>query len=160
MNGQPNPASKIAGAGMIVICITLVLFWFLLPKYIKCGKYGTIAIQASGFLAMLVAAFLSSEHHDSVIYTATFFGMIALFGTFIGLFRIKWRFLFGFGIFNLIVTFIDLYIYTTKDFLVILPVIQKINFAGFLIWIAMINVKIYKSQTGNSKSQIINSSEV
>jgi len=155
MNGKINPASPIAGSGMIVISITLVMFWYLLPKYIRYGKYEAIAIQGSGFLAMLVAAFLSSAYHDTVIYTATFFGLIALFGTFLGLFRAQWHFLLGFGVFNLLVTVIDLYIYTTKDYLVILPIVQKINFLFFLIWIMMVNVRIYKSQIPNITPSLV-----
>jgi hypothetical protein len=77
---------------------------------------------------------------------ASFFGLIATTGTFIGLYQTKWQRLFVFGFFIIILVCLNNYVYYTKGFIIYLPVIQKISFASFLIWVCSIDVALYKKQ--------------
>ncbi len=148
INGQPNPAKPVAMTGMFVLCLTLTFFWFLFPKHIHLNKKLKLVIQISGTLAMTIAFFLfTNSNHDLVTNLASMFGLIATVGTFVGLYKTKWFGLFAFGLFNILLVGLNNYVYYTKGLIVYLPVIQKITFAAFLIWICCIDLNLYYGQT-------------
>jgi hypothetical protein len=147
INGQPNPAKPIAMTGLFVLCLTLSFFWFLFPRHINISKKLKIAIQISGILAMTIAFFLfTNTNHDLVINLASIFGLIATVGTFIGLYKARWFRLFAFGLLNILLVGLNNYVYYTKGLIIYLPVIQKISFAAFLIWICSINITFFKKK--------------
>lgn len=147
INGQPNPAKPIAVAGMFVLCLTLIFFWFLFPKQINLHPKLKKVIQLSGTAAMTIALFLfTSLNHDIVTNLASFFGIIAAAGTFIGLYQVKWFGLFLFGILNMVLVGLNNYVYYTEGLIIYLPVIQKITFASFLTWLCCVNIKLYRSR--------------
>jgi hypothetical protein len=144
INGQPNPAKPVAVTGMIILCLTLSLFWFIFPRHIDSGKPGRLIIQISGTFAMTTAALLLTDiNHDLVTNLASLFGLIATAGTFVGLYRNKWYGLFGFGLVNILLVGLNNYFYYSKEFIIYLPVIQKISFAVFLLWICCITINIF-----------------
>lgn len=151
INGQHNGGRPIALAGMAVLCFSLSVFWFYFPRYVHFSKFSRRTIQVSGTLSMMIAIFLFTSLHDTITYAASVIGLIAVAGTFIGLYKIKWFGLFGFGIFNLLLVVLNNYLYYTKGMLIYLPVVQKITFVSFLLWICWINVGLYISSTNNSK---------
>lgn len=143
MNGQHNPARPVALAGMFILCLTLSIFFYLFPQYSNLKKRNKYIVQYSGMLAMTVALFLFTRFHDIIIDIAGLFGVIALIGTFIGLYKIKWLSLLRFGLFNLFLVLLNNYVYYTKGLLIYLPVIQKVSFLSFLLWICLINITMY-----------------
>ncbi|MGN6495490.1 MAG: hypothetical protein ACTHLE_26110 [Agriterribacter sp.] len=99
INGQPNPAKPIAITGMFVLCLTIAFFWFLFPERLNLEKKLTLTIQISGTLAMTIACFLFTNiNHDLITNLASFFGLIATIGTFIGLYKARWSGLLVFGL--------------------------------------------------------------
>ena len=145
INGQQNPAKPIAMAGMIVLCLTLSFFWLLFPGHINMGKFAKLAIQISGTLAMTIAFFLFTKiDHDLVTNFASVFGLIATFGTFVGLYKTKWYGLFAFGLLNILLVGLNNYVYYNKELIIYLPIIQKISFATFLLWICSIDIYLYR----------------
>lgn len=145
INGQLNTAKPIAMTGMFVLCLTLSFFWYLFPRHISIGKFAKLAIQISGTLAMLIAFFLFTNiDHDLVTNLASIFGLIATVGTFIGLYKNKWYGLFAFGLFIIFLVGLNNYIYYTKGLIIYLPVIQKISFATFLLWICCVDLNLYR----------------
>lgn len=144
INGQHNAGRPIALTGMVILCFSLSLFWYLFPRYIHFSKFSRLVIQLSGTLSMMIAIFLFTNFHDAITYVASFIGLIAVAGTFIGLYKIKWFGLFWFGIFNMTLVVLNNYLYYTKGMLVYLPVVQKITFVSFLLWICWINVGLYR----------------
>lgn len=145
INGQHNPAKPVAITGMFVLCLTLSFFWFLFPININLDKKLKLAIQISGTIAMTIAFFLFTNiNHDLVINLAAFFGGIATAGTFFGLYKTKWFGLLAFGLFNILLVGLNNYVYYTKGLIIYLPVIQKITFSTFLMWVCCINVKLYR----------------
>jgi hypothetical protein len=147
INGQPNIAKPVALTGMFVLCLTLAFFWFLFPRHVSLDNKIKLTIQISGTFAMTIALFLFTNiNHDLVANLASIFGLIASVGTFIGLYRTKWFGLFAFGLFNILLVGLNNYVYYTKELIVYLPVIQKISFATFLIWVCCINVNLYLGQ--------------
>ncbi len=147
INGQHNPAKPVAMTGMFVLCLTLSFFWFLFPRHINLDRKLKLAIQISGTIAMTIAFFLFTNiNHDLVINLAAFFGGIATVGTFLGLYKTKWFGLFAFGLFNILLVGLNNYVYYTKGLIIYLPVIQKITFSSFLIWVCCIDIKLYRRE--------------
>ncbi len=144
VNGQYNPAKPVAIAGMLTLCITLAVFWYLFPLYIKAAKASRSVIQGSGILSMVIILFLFTGMHDMVINLASLFGLIALLGVFLELYRNRWYGLCWFGIFNLLLVALNNYVYYTEGFITYLPLIQKISFASFLLWFCWIDVRLYR----------------
>lgn len=144
INGQPNTAKPVAITGMFVLCLTLMSFWLLFPNYVDVGKNIKRLIWISGVLAMVASIFLSSSiNHDLITNLASLLGLIAMAGVFVGLYKSKWMGLFGFGVFNILLVVINNYVYYSRGLIIYLPVIQKITFASFLIWICCLDVKLY-----------------
>jgi hypothetical protein len=145
INGQTNPAKPIAYTGMFVLCLALALFWFLFPGHLQLDKKLRLAIQLSGALAMTTTfGLFTSINHDLVTNIASAFGLIATVGTFIGLYKTKWFVLFALGFLNIVLIGLNNYIYYTNGLISYLPVIQKISFGFFLIWVCCINIKLYR----------------
>ena len=139
INGQHNSAKPIALTGMFVLCLTLSIFWFEFPRQINIGKNTKLTIQVSGILAMTIAFFLFTNfNHDIVTNLASIFGLIATVGTFVGLYKTKWFRLFAFGFVNILLVGMNNYVYYSKGLIVYLPIIQKISFVTFLVWICSI----------------------
>lgn len=141
INGAYNPAKPIALTGMFILCVSLAVFWFVFPKLLNLQKGLKLSIQISGILAMSIAYFLfTTFDHDLVTNLASIFGLIATIGTFIGLYQERWYGLFAFGILNLLIVGINNYVYYNKELIIYLPVIQKLSFATFLVWICSIDI--------------------
>jgi hypothetical protein len=153
INGQPNPAKPVAIIGLIVLCLTLSYFWFLFPRHINFGKYFKLAIQISGAISMSIAFLLFTKiNHDFVIDFASAFGFVAIVGTFVGLYKTKHPGLFAFGIINMILIAFNNFFYYSQDLIVYLPVIQKISFGSFLIWICCIDINLYRMTVLKTKN--------
>jgi hypothetical protein len=144
INGQTNTAKPFAMTGMLMLCIALIVFWFLFPQLLHTGKRLKSVIQISGTVAMIIAFFLFTDlNHDLIIDLASVFGLIATTGVFIGLYNAKWFRLFSVGFLSIVLIAANNYVYYTKGMIVYLPVIQKITFASFLIWICCIDIQLF-----------------
>ena len=146
MNGQPNPARLIAMIAMIVLCFSLGVFWYHFPKPIGFKRNERLLIQISGMVPMIFAILIFTDFHDIVIDIASLSGLIALTGTFIGLFRLKWIKLVWLGGFNVLLILVNNILYYGHDMKLYLPIIQKITFISFLFWICLININLYRKQ--------------
>jgi hypothetical protein len=145
INEQPNAAKPIAMAAMFVLCITLILFWFLFPQYVLMSKKFAITIKVCGSFAMLTGCLLLTNiNHDLITNLASGFGIIATVGIEIGLYKTGWRRLFIFGLLNFLLVGLNNYVYYSKALIIYLPIVQKITFALFLCWICLINIRLYR----------------
>jgi len=146
INGQHNPARPISLTAMSVLCLTLAIFWYIFPRQIGLQKIGRLSIQISGAISMTIGMFIFTNLHDMVINIAGFFGLIAIIGTFMGLYKMNWRKLFWLGIFNLTLVALNNILYYGNGLLIYLPVVQKITFLFFLLWICLIDINLYRRQ--------------
>ena len=143
INGQHNAARPIALTAMSALCLTLMFFWYIFPLLVDFKKSSRLAIQISGFIAMTIGMFLFTSLHDIVINIATLFGLVAITGTFAGLKKLKWTKLFWMGIFNIVLISLNNLFYYKTELLFYLPVVQKITFMYFLLWICLIDINLY-----------------
>lgn len=143
INGEPNAARGIAFSAMVVLCVTMASFAYIFPKQVPFSKRVRIAVQVAGVSSMAVAFFIFTEQHDVLISIASLLGLVGVFGTMIGLRKLRWNNLFWFGIFNLVLVILNNVLYYNEGLMFALPVVQKITFLSFLIWISMISVVLY-----------------
>ncbi|MDQ6761877.1 MAG: hypothetical protein M3015_04520 [Bacteroidota bacterium] len=148
INGQHNSARPVAIAAMAILGSSLAGFWCIFPRVAGLNKTAGTIIQVSGFIAMALLIFLSTAHHDIIINTATLAGLIAIAGTFAGLQKLKWKKLFWFGIGNVLLIAINNIFYYDEKLIVYLPIIQKITFLLFLIWFCLVDINLYKRESG------------
>lgn len=144
LNGQYNSAKPVAMAAMYIICLTLALFWYLFAGITNFSKYGRVAIRLSGIVCMTIALFIFTRYHDIIINIAGIAGLFALVGTFVGLYKNKWYSLFGLGLFNILLIALNNFLYYSDGFLKYLPVVQKITFFFFLLWICLMDINLYR----------------
>ena len=145
INGQTNPAQPIAMTAMVVLCISLAVFWYLFPM-ISLSKTLSVRItQFTGVAAMGTALLLNSSiDHDLITNLASLMGLVAVVGTLIGLRRLEWNALFWFGAMNLLLVLLNNLIYYNAELIRYLPLVQKISFAAFLVWLFLISMKSKK----------------
>jgi hypothetical protein len=143
LNGQHNDGRPVAIAAFAVLGLTLVSFWYIYPKLMRFDKKIRVVIQLSGFVSVTSLGFLSTSLHDTVINIAGFFGLLSTAGIYYSVYKNKWCQLFAFGIINLLLIGVNNYLYYTGDGLNLLPVVQKITFLTCLLWISIIDVRLY-----------------
>ncbi len=143
-NGQSNAAQPIAISAMILLCASLVVFWYYLPKLFEPNIKNAKIMQRTGMSSMVISAFLFTSYHDAVINLAGTLGIIALLLTFINLYKSRFYKLFAVGVLCLMLCFFNYFIYETKIYLSLLAVTQKISFVLFLGWLGVIDFYIYK----------------
>ncbi|MBK7869157.1 MAG: hypothetical protein IPJ74_00035 [Saprospiraceae bacterium] len=147
-NGQLNPARSIAITAMVILCLALCMFWWLLPRLLDNGRHHYKIVQSSGIISMILAVFIFTNYHDLIINAAVVFGVIALTGIYIALYRSKFYKILMFGIFCMILVIMNAYIYYTEHFILALPLLQKITFLLYLCWISFINLILFLKVSG------------
>ncbi len=153
-NGEINSARPIALIAMLILCFSLLVFWYYVPQLFSDNKFNPI-IRYTGMTSMTVAIFVFTSLHDVVINIAGTFGIAALTGVFIGLYKNNLTKLFGYGVLCLGLMLFNYFIYETRFLLSLLPIIQKATFVLFLLWICLIDLYLYKTiKAENSKEQL------
>ena len=146
INGAINTARPFALAAMIVLSLTLTVFWYGFPVFAGMGKTCLHIIRYTGMAAMATAFFLFIGPHDIIINVASLFGLIAVIGTLAGLYHLKSKRLFFMGILNLVLVVINNVFYYKQGLLLYLPVVQKISFLFFLSWFSLISLNLSESK--------------
>ena len=145
INGQPNSAKPFAISGMLILGFALSTFWLVFPKHLITKKYFRLTIQVSGIAAMLSSLLLlTNVNHDLIVNIASSLGFIATLGTLVCLYQTKWYRLGIFGLLNILLVGLNNYLYNTEGMMIYLPVVQKISFLSFLVWICLIDLKLYR----------------
>lgn len=143
LNGEPNKARLIALFAMICLNSSVAGFWLLFPTLTKLGFSKKLLIQFSGILSMLIASFISSKLHDSLILLASLFGLVALVGTLYVLLKLHWIVVFYFGLLNLFLLALNFLFYFNDTLIYFLPILQKVTFITFLSWFSIMSYKMY-----------------
>ncbi len=94
---------------------------------------------------MAMNAALFTGYHDAVLMAATGFGLIAVGGMLAGLKKLKWMAFFRMGLFNIALVALNNILYYGDGLRLYLPVVQKITFFCFLIWICLITIRLFNA---------------
>ena len=95
----------------------------------------------------MIAAFLllTNIDHDLAVNFSSSLGFVAVLGVLVALYQLKWSKLFAFGLFNMVLIALNNYLYYIISDLTYLPIVQKLTFLSFLLWICSIEMKMYSS---------------
>lgn len=145
LNGQLNAARPVALLAMGILCVSLTLFWYFLPNLFNLNYLYANAIRLTGILAMVFASLIFTEYHDLVINIAGLFGLVALTGTFVGLYKTRLRKLLGLGVLCMALIVANNYVYYTTHFIYYLPVIQKLTLLVVLAWLSLLDIQLYRT---------------
>lgn len=144
INGQTNTARPVAVTAMFILGLSLSSFWILFPALTQLKKDHQLFIQVAGTVCMLTSSLLLTRiDHDLAVNTSSAFGLVAMIGTLIALYQLKWKWLFAMGLFDLLLAALNNYLYHSNE-MMYLPVVQKFSFLSFLIWFSFISINLYQ----------------
>lgn len=143
-NGQYNAARPIAISSWLVLCFSIMIFWYFLPSLLQVNDVVKKTIRFCGVAAMLVSTLLFTQLHDMVIHTASLLGLIAICGTFAGFYKSGYRRFLYTGLFCLALMCLNYFIMVSNTFATYLPVIQKITFVAVLVSVSFVNRELYR----------------
>ena len=144
-NGEVNTARPVAITAMFVLAISLIIFWYHIPRLFGDKKTGSLVISYCGVSSMLVVPFMFAGLHDTVMNVAGLLGCIAIAVLLTRLYHHKMYGSFIHGILCILLCAANNYIYYTGNFFYWLPIIQKISFIVFLLWFIMLTIKLSKT---------------
>jgi hypothetical protein len=133
VDGIDNAGRYFAIAGMFILCYGLAHFFFKLSRKLPTAAFKSL-VSISGVASMCFAFLAVTSYHDVMITIASSLSLLAIFTILVALYKSKLYSLFFFGIFCLLICYFTNYIYYTKHFLELLPVMQKVSFAVIAIW--------------------------
>lgn len=155
-NGNYNPSRPIALTAMFILCLSLSIFWYYLPRLFTLKTTPKTSflnihihqwITYLGILGMSILLFLSTSYHDTAVNIGGLFANLALILSFIELWRNQLYKLLGFGSVLFLLALINFTIYQTGYGIIALPLVQKLSFAYGLWWLAWVNIRMYKTMT-------------
>lgn len=144
ISGELNSARSYAIIALGFLCAGLFWLWFYLPRLFDNRSTNQSIMQISGLLSLITVVFLAFGDHDKVVRIAGFFAVIAFVTASIELFKAGHKNLFLLGVLGLLVFLFNYYIYETRVFIALLPVIQKGTFILFISWFVCLDVALYR----------------
>ncbi|WP_373517680.1 hypothetical protein [Pricia sp.] len=142
MNGQINPARQFAISAMIILCISLMLFFIQFARKFATNRIWRITIQTFGTVTMILAALIFTEYHDLMTLLSSIFGVVVLTGIILEIYKSKMKLFKLTGKVCIILLALNNYIYYSGQMIEYLPFIQKITFALGLIWVIGLNYQL------------------
>ena len=145
INGEMNTGRPFAIIAMIILCLSLSVFWFVFSQQIGIRFNHRIIIQIPGVTAMASSfLLLTNLDHDHVVNISSTLGFIATIGTIAAIYKRRWNRLFIYGLFNVFLVALNNYLYYAKGMMLYLPFVQKISFISFLLWFCLVSLTLYR----------------
>jgi hypothetical protein len=126
----------------MALCSALLLLWHHLPRLTGGPAWSRRLMRLFGMAALGTTFFLSAGTHDLTVYIAGGLGTVAIVLAIYGLWKGQRRSLTVLGAWCLLIFLLNYVIYESGSFLRALPLIQKVTFSSFLIWLAGINLAL------------------
>lgn len=134
-NGSANHARVIAVISHVILSITMVLFFYILPKIFDVKNRNTKLMSFFGIITMSLFVFMSTKYHDVIVTITGILGTLALIPLFIELHRYENKKLKYLVYLCYTLSIIVFFIFETKIGFYYLPIIQKITFAVDAVWV-------------------------
>ena len=144
INGKQNPARPIAILAMLILCGSLLIFFFHFSIHFEDGKIWKSIIQVCGTISMVTAIFIFTEYHDQITILASVFGFFVFIGIIRAIYQSDLQLFKMSGLLCILMLGINNYIYYSGSFIKYLPLIQKITFVFVLAWVMGLNLKMIK----------------
>lgn len=142
MNGSNNPARPFAITAMILLCGSLLIFFNLFAVNYAGSGLRKKVIQTSGLLSMIFTSMIFTSWHNQMILLACGAGSIIT----IAIIITGWKgnpliYKITAGLCTVLLI-LNALIYYTGQYLIILPLLQKITFLLILLWITGLNFRM------------------
>jgi hypothetical protein len=142
INGHNNPARPYAISAMVILCLSLLIFFLQFSKVVAKSQTWKIIIKIAGPVSMVLGIFIFTEHHDLLTILSSIFGLLAVIGIIFEIFKSEMNRYKLTGLACILLLGLNNYIYYSGDLIELLPLIQKITFLMVLSWIIGLNFKI------------------
>lgn len=142
VNGTLNAGRYWARGALMALCSALLLLWYHLPRLTGGPGWSRSLMRVFGMAALVTTFFLSAGTHDLTVYIAGGLGTLAIALAVFGLWKGGRRALAVLGAWCFLIFLLNYAIYETGSFLRALPLIQKVTFSSFLIWMAGMNLAL------------------
>lgn len=143
INGELNIASTMARMAFGILCFTMIYIWIQIPRLFAKKHINHLIIKILGVLSMIIAMFLAAGIHDTIVYIAGVFGLLALLLTFVELYKQGFFYFLGLGLCCFVLVSLNYIMYTTGYAIDALPLIQKITFIACISWFLMLMLVSY-----------------
>lgn len=157
-NGLPNQARPFARGGMLVLGVSLSVFWWLVPRLYQSPNYYVRVIRWAGAVAMVILFYIDTPYHDLAINLAGGLALLSVGTTFVGLYWQRKRALLNYGLVCMALIAFNNYVYYTHHWLTCLPVLQKVSFIVVLGWFVAVNWTLYQQPSPGPTDTIGNTS--
>ena len=137
--GVINHAGPYAIASLIILCGSLVVFFYQFAEYATENNFWKKAIKFTGTLSMLFGVLIFTKYHDLMTIISSLFGIFVVIGIIITIYRSDMQFYKITASLCIVILAINNLIYYSGYFLEWLPLIQKISFLVILIWVLGLN---------------------
>ena len=142
LNGDHNPARPVAIFAMITLCSSLLVFFIQFAKTFIRNKHWKQFVIMCSSLSMFSAALIFTALHDAMTILSSLFGMFVMFAMIKALYKSNLRFYKITGVLCILLLALNNYIYYSRQYIELLPLLQKITFAIVLVWILSLNRKM------------------
>ena len=134
VNGAANASRPWAVAGMLFLSVSFGLFFFEFSAKIPAAGAAKI-VKYCGVGAMVFAFLVVTPYHDPMVTTAGTLALISMFYITVFIFKSRLHLFKVLSVICLLVFYCCNYIYYTRTYLDILPVLQKVLFALAITWV-------------------------
>lgn len=144
ITNKNNPAQAIASAAMLVIAISVSIFW-IISTHIHANPKQHRLIQLSGSLGIMSMLLLLIDGcHNIGLLLAGVFSLLAFSLVLINTYQQRYMHLFFLACVAIFLSLLSYSLFFSRYYTVALPMIQKLNFLVIGIWIIATNSVIYK----------------
>ena len=144
MNGEINPARPFAISAMVILCVSISVFFYQFATLLTKNRVWSKLIKVTGVLSMILAVLIFTDYHDLMTTLSSLFGLIATIGIIREIYSSQLSMYKLTGVICIILLGINNFIYYSEKFIEWLPLIQKITFFIVLIWVLGVNHEIRK----------------
>jgi hypothetical protein len=146
MNGQPNPGRPYAILAMMVLCISLMVFFIQFANTFSTSIFWKRLIIVSGVISMTTASLIFTQYHDQMTIVSSILGLVVVIGILLEVFKSDWMMYKTSGAVCILLLGVNNYIYYTGQYIENLPSLQKFTFIVVLIWIIGLNYELNKKK--------------
>lgn len=142
MNGLQNNARPTAISAMIILCGSLLVFFFQFTQHYEKNGIWKAIIRTLGTLSMISAVLIFTKLHDIMTTISSILGVLVVVGIVRAIYKSNLTFYKISGIVCILLLAFNNYVYYSENYIEYLPLIQKITFVLVLVWIVGLNIKM------------------
>ena len=146
INGQPNPSRPFSILAFVILCMSLMTYLIQFAEFYVKSKLWKRLIKVNLVLSITFAMLIFTQYHDLMIFMTWIFALFALFGLIKEVYKSLMPIHKIIALLCIILLGMNLYLFYMKQFMVVLPLLQKITFVIVLISVIGFNYELTKKK--------------